>query len=52
MLACKIGLSSALEAERPDIILRLLALLPGTDFLLVQEIDRCLASYLGREAEQ
>ncbi len=52
MLACKIGLLSAPEAEKRDVILRLLSLLPDADFLLEQEINHCLVSYLGRETEQ
>jgi hypothetical protein len=52
ILACKIGLASAPEPEKPDAILRLLAVLRGADFLLVQEIDHCLATYLGSLTEQ
>jgi hypothetical protein len=44
VLACKICLMSAPEAEKRKAILRLIGLLMSADYILKQEIERCLAS--------
>jgi HEAT repeat protein len=51
VLACKICLVCAPETEKREAISGLISLLPRGDFVLKQDIERCLASYFGR-AEQ
>jgi hypothetical protein len=42
VLACKICLTSAIESEKDAAVRRLISLLPSVDFVLTDEIEKCL----------
>lgn len=51
VLACKVCLMRAPEAERRDAICRLISLLPEADWLLREEIEDCLVTHFEAASE-
>ncbi|MGC2223832.1 MAG: hypothetical protein WA624_16545 [Methylocella sp.] len=51
VLVCKISLASAMESEKDAAIRCLISLLPSVDFVLTDEIERCLAFHFDNVAK-